>query len=85
MTRLVCEFKEQPHHKLTPQSIAPYLREYGISRMARETRFSRGGLTRAFGPKGNPRLDMLFAVINKLHIHTCFSIRETPSTTKEEQ
>jgi DNA-binding phage protein len=47
------------------------LRDYinatvGFERLARETGTSAKSLMRMFGPKGNPRADNLFAVINRL-------------------
>jgi probable addiction module antidote protein len=70
---LVCEHKDEPHERFTPFALRPYLEEYGFSRMARDTGFSREGLHRAFSNGGNPRLKMILAVIEKLGIHTCFS------------
>ncbi len=47
------------------------LRDYinatmGFERLARETGTPAKSLMRMFGPKGNPRADNLFAVINRL-------------------
>jgi probable addiction module antidote protein len=76
VTKLVCEFKVELHCKFTPQALWPYIQEYGVRKLAREIGVSREGLYKSFSVKGNPRMRTVFAVLNKLNLHTCFGIIE---------
>ena len=76
MTIYVCELKDKPHKKVTPSALSPYIKAYGVSKLAREIGVSREGLSRSFSAKGNPRVRTVFAVIRQLKLHACFGIRE---------
>lgn len=57
----------------------------GISKVARETGYSREGLSRALRPSGNMRLNMFMDVTRLVKFHWCFQPKNRHGSQEKEK
>lgn len=70
-------YKGKFHKELLMKAIMRVMEAHGIAKLAKKTKKSRATLYKAFGKDGNPSLDTLLAVLDKIGVSMRFEFDKT--------